>query len=175
MIPDFVRVIVGLGLLTLGRRLFWLFVAAIGFVFGIIITERFLPPRTEPVALIIALVIGVVAALLAVFLQKLAIYVGGFLAGGSILVNLLAILGIRTGPGADFFVIVIFIIGGVIGAILVMFVFDWALIILSSLAGAALIVRVVLPNAPTIEVIVFVGLVILGIVIQAIGMRGKSE
>ena len=29
------RIIVGLGMLTLGRQLFWLFVGGVGFLFGI--------------------------------------------------------------------------------------------------------------------------------------------
>jgi hypothetical protein len=86
-----VRILAGLGLLTLGRKLFWLFVAVIGFEFGFFIAERFFQRRADDLlALGVALLLGSVAALLAVFLQQLAIYVGGFLAGGAILVRLLS-------------------------------------------------------------------------------------
>ena len=85
-----IRVLLGLGLLTLGRKLFWLFVAAVGFEFGFFIAERFLQRRADDlVALGIGVLFGIIAALVAVFLKELAIYVGGFLAGGAILVRLL--------------------------------------------------------------------------------------
>ncbi len=173
---NIIRIIAGLALLTLGRKLFWLFVAVIGFGFGFLLADRFFPRQGEIVQLVIALVFGAVGALLAVFLQKLAIYVGGFLAGGSILVSLLEILGIQRGPGVDFILIVIFIIGGVVGAVLVMLIFDWALIILSSLAGAGLVVRGAFSGAePAGDTVVFAVLLIAGIVIQALTMRRETE
>lgn len=179
---NIIRIIAGLALLTLGRKLFWLFVAIIGFGFGFLLADRFFPRQGEIIQLVIALVFGIVGALLAIFLQKLAIYVGGFLAGGFILVNLLEILGIQRGPGDNFFLIIVFVIGGIVGAVLVMLIFDWALIILSSLAGAGLVVRGEvpilqggLPSAPVLDTVVFVVLLIVGIVIQARTMRGDRE
>ncbi len=59
-----------------------------------------------------------------------------------------------------------FLIGGIIGAILVVFLFDVALIGLSALAGAALIVQT-LDLDPLIGLALFVVLCIVGIGIQA--------
>lgn len=173
---NIVRVVAGLALLTLGRKLFWLFVAAVGFAFGFFLASRLVPRQGELVQLAIALSFGVIGALLAVFLQKVAIYVGGFLAGGSILVNLLEILGIRPAPGSDFFLsIIIFIVGGIVGAILVRLIFDWALIILSSLAGAGLIARDLFASAPVPDTVIFATLFVVGVVIQAVMLRRERE
>jgi hypothetical protein len=55
----------------------------------------------------------------------------------------------------------------VIGLLLVMFLFDWALIVLSSLAGASLIVQSLLTGGGTGS-IVFIGLFLVGVLIQAL-------
>ena len=60
----------------------------------------------------------------------------------------------------------VFVIAGIIGASLVIALFDWALIALSSIIGAAIIVRAIaLP--PPWTAILFVVLLIAGIAIQA--------
>jgi hypothetical protein len=65
----------------------------------------------------------------------LAIGVAGFVAGGYILNSMMQILGL------DWTFWLTFLIGGVIGAILVTMLFDPALIVLSSLLGASLLVN----------------------------------
>jgi hypothetical protein len=61
---------------------------------------------------------------------------------------------------------VIFIIGGVLGALLAWFLFDPALIGLSSLAGASLITGSISLNPPW-NLVVFLGLFVVGVVFQA--------
>jgi len=85
---------------------------------------------------LIAVVVGIVGALVAHFFQKLAIGVAGFFGGALIASSLLPLLTIQ-GRGWDWLLL---LAGGVIGIILVYAVFEWALIILSSAAGALLIV-----------------------------------
>lgn len=127
----------GITLLLFGRRLFWFFVAAIGFAAGYLLA-RDLWPGANPV-LIVALsaILGLIGALLAVFLQKTAIGISGFLTGGYVTFHLLslALAGSDTLPWAGF------VIGGLFGAMLLSAAFDWALVFLSSIAGAMLIVR----------------------------------
>jgi hypothetical protein len=160
-----VSILLGIGLLVAGRRLFWLFVAAAGFVAGVqFALQRFEGP--EWMVLVVGLAVGVLFALLAIFLRAVAIYVAGFLAGGSILLSLAAIFGLDSSA----FSWVLYIVGGIIGVILVSMLFDWALIILSSLAGAALIVQNV-EIASAIGGLAFLILVVVGVVIQAAGMR----
>ena len=77
----FANFLVGGLLLGLGRKLFWFFVAASGFVAGLYIADRVLSIRPEWLVLVIGLVLGVIGAIAAVFIQKIAIGVAGFLAG----------------------------------------------------------------------------------------------
>ena len=67
---------------------------------------------------------------------------------------------------------VTFLIGGIIGAILLLALFDWTLIVLSAVVGAYLIQHtIVLPQ--TGATILFVGLAVIGIVVQAAAFRGR--
>jgi hypothetical protein len=161
--------ILGLLLLLLGRRLFWLFVAVAGFVVGVEAAPYVLPHQSELFLLVVALVLGLIGALLALFLQKVAIALGGFAAGGYLALVLCAPLlggaGIEY-PGAW----LCFLIGGILGAILLFVFFNWALIILSSVHGAHLILRAISPPHHYFTLL-FVILALAGIVIQAATYR----
>jgi hypothetical protein len=163
-----VGLLIGIAILFFGRRLFWLCVAAVGFAVGVEIAPL-LVNEASLLALLIALVLGVLGALLALFLQKVAIAVLGFIAGGKL----------ATAIASAFFVhyaqysTIIFVIGGIIGAILLLAVFGWALIIVSSFIGAYLIQSaIVLP--PTGSTLVFIGLAIVGIFVQAASFRRSA-
>ncbi len=184
--------VVGALLLTLGRRLFWLFVAGAGFLAGLQFAPRLLPGQPANVILIAALVVAVAGAVLAVLLQRLAVGLAGFIVGGYAAVYLaeaLGLLGSSTPinpPGLPTAALaslnaaitggppvwLIFLIGGVIGALLVAAVFDLALVLLSSLAGAALVAQAVTLPAG-VELAVFLVLVALGIIIQTRLFRGR--
>ena len=161
-----VGVLVGVVILFFGRRL--LCVAAAGFAVGVQIAPLLVNEPSSLLALVVALIFGVLGALLALFVQKVAIAVLGFVAGGKL----------ATAIAAAFFVhyaqysTIVFIAGGVIGAILLLALFGWALIVVSSFIGAYLIVfqdAIVLP--PTGSTIVFIGLAIVGMFVQAASFR----
>jgi len=95
--------------------------------------------------------------------QRFAIGLAGFLVGGYIALQILPMLNLESGWWAT---TLAFIIGGVIGLILVGMFLDWALISLSSLAGAALILEA-LNLSNEIALVVFIILVVLGVVVQA--------
>ena len=155
-----ISIIVGGALLIAGHRLFWLFVGATGFVVGLQLATQFWQ-GPELLAIIVGLVVGVIFALLAIALQSVAIGAAGFLAGGYILTVLAGMIGLNQG-GFSWF---IYVIGGIIGVLLVIFLFDWAIITLSSLAGASLITQaLLLPSG--IGGVIFLALVIVGVVIQ---------
>jgi hypothetical protein len=155
-----ISIILGIALLLAGHRLFWLFVGAAGFVAGLQLATQFWQ-GPELLAILVGLVVGVIFALLAIFLQGVAIAVAGFLAGGYILTVLAGMLGLDQAA----FSWIVYLVGGVIGLLLVLFLFDWAIITLSSLAGASLITQaLVLPSG--LGGVIFLGLVILGVVIQ---------
>ena len=155
-----ISLILGAALLMAGRKLFWLFVGAAGFVAGLQLATQFWQ-GPELLAIVIGLVVGVVFALLAIFLQGVAIGVAGFLAGGYIFTVLAGMLGLDQGA----FSWIVYLIGGIIGVLLVIFLFDWALITLSSLAGASLISQA-LPLSSGMGGVIFLALVIIGVVIQ---------
>src|SRR5687768_12061063 len=155
-----ISIILGVALLIAGHRLFWLFVGAAGFVAGLQLATQFWQ-GPEILAIIVGLVVGVIFALLAIFLQGVAIGVAGFLAGGYILTVLADMIGLNQGA----FSWIVYLIGGIVGVLLVIFLFDWALITLSSLAGASLITQaLLLPSG--MGGMVFLALVIVGVVIQ---------
>ena len=140
---DATRVLVGLLLLVFGRRLFWLFVGAVGFVAGIWFSDQFLQRQPEEVVVIFSLVVGLLAAILAVAVRKLALGAAGFLAGGYFLVKLLDASGqqaaIFAGGVSQFAPWITFLVGGLLGAVLINVLFTWTLIVLSALGGAALV------------------------------------
>src|SRR5258705_13796655 len=75
-----VGALIGVVILLLGRKLFWLCVAAVGFAAGVEISPHLVNEPSPLLALTVALVLGLIGALLALFLQKIAISVLGFLA-----------------------------------------------------------------------------------------------
>ena len=162
-------VVIGVVILFFGRKLFWLCVAAVGFAAGVEFAPHLMHEPTQVLQLSIAVVFGFIGALLALFLQKIAIAVAGFLAGGKLA---MALIGAFIAEGARY-PGVTFIVGGIIGAILLLALFDWALIAMSALVGAYLISHtIVLP--PTGETLLFVGLAALGIIVQAAAFRRRT-
>jgi hypothetical protein len=158
--------IFGAVLLTLGRKLFWLFVAGVGFAVGMFVTPLLLPDVPQGMAFAVAVALAVLGALLAITVQKIAIGLVGFIAGGLIAFWLLRALALDLGAIQW----LVFIVGGILGAALLATVFDWGLILLSSLVGASLFVEgagglLDLPasSLPIILLVVFG----LGVLIQA--------
>ena len=167
------RILVGFLLLILGRRLYWLFVAAVGFLYGLELAPRLLPRQSQAVIVIIALGLALLGALLAVVATKVALGLTGFVAAGGIAAVVLQHLTIESGV----VVLGIYFIAGIIGAVLFLLLFNAALIVLSSLAGAYLVVlgaeelRLISPAPETALVIV---LAVVGIVIQARPWRTRK-
>jgi hypothetical protein len=157
--------ILGVALLVAGRRIFWLFIAILGFVAGMQLANFYLK-GPEWQTLVAGLVLGAIGAGLALFLERIAIAVAGFLAGGYILVALAAMLGFDQVPLKW----LIYLVGAIIGVILVSLLFDWAIISLSALAGASLILGAFSLEAGFAR-LAFLVLVIIGVVVQSGGMR----
>jgi len=160
--------IVGGALLVAGRKLFWLFIGALGFITGIQLTAS-IWHGADWLLLVIGIIVGIIFAVLATFLQTLAIGGAGFLAGGYVLSILAGMLGIDMGIPAW----IIYIIGGIIGVALVSFLFDWAIITLSSLAGASLVSSVIFSQGNT--QLIFIVLFFIGIIVQGSLMRNEKE
>ncbi|MEA4907104.1 MAG: hypothetical protein GYA17_00095 [Chloroflexi bacterium] len=157
-----IRIFLGLFLMAAGRKLFWLAVAAIGFVYGMSIAQNFLPQASDVVLIVIGLIIGLIGAALATFLQGIAVWVVGFLAGGYLLFHGITLLGIDTG---QYFLLPWFI-GGILGAILMGSLFDLALIIFTSLFGGLLVAQQ-LGLGPELTIVVTGVLFVLGFLMQS--------
>ena len=164
------RVLIGTVVLILGRKLYWLFVAAVGFVLGMVLAPRFLSGASQWVILVIALVAGLLGALLAVFLQQAAVAVAGLIGGGYAGFVLAGIIGWDAGR----FTWVPILIGGILGVVLAVALLEWALIIISSLTGAGLIVETTHLRPPVAGPL-FVALLVVGIAIQAGLMRRERH
>ncbi|MGD9029642.1 MAG: hypothetical protein PVG25_07490 [Anaerolineae bacterium] len=156
-------VLVGAALLLLGRQLYWLFVAGVGFAVAMGLVTRLAEVDSATLRLLIALAAGFVGALLAVWLQKAAIGLAGFLAGGYAVLSLLDLARMQ----APLLPWVLALAGAVIGVVLTLVLFDWGLIVLSSLAGAGAIVQA-LHLAQPATIAVFLVLVVAGIAIQGL-------
>ncbi len=162
------RILAGIALLVAGRRLFWLFVGLIGFLSGVRLASHFFPGQPEWMVFAIALMAGVFGAFLALVLQWFAIGLAGFFAGGYILATMVKISGWET-DGTHW----LFLIGGILGALLILVLFRWALIILSSLAGAGLIIETLHADR-WVAILLFAALFIAGVFVQS-RVRGTQQ
>ncbi|HET9910393.1 MAG TPA: hypothetical protein VFQ13_00820 [Anaerolineales bacterium] len=164
-----ISLILGSALLVAGRKLFWLFVGAAGFVTGIQLATRFWQ-GSDVLAVIIGLAIGVIFALLAIFLQTIVIGIAGFLSGGYVLTVLVTMLGMDITGSMTW---IVYITGGILGVILVSVLFDWALITLSSLAGASMVIQAFSPQGATGGLLFFI-LFMAGVIIQGSILRREK-
>lgn len=164
------NLLLGAALLFMGRQLFWIFVGGAGFILGSTVASQFLIGPPEWLAVAVAAAAGVLALVLALIAQRLAVAAAGFIAGSYGLFFLIFVLGVRENQ----WLMVAMVGGGLLGALLVLIVFDWALIGLSSLAGAALIVQ--LTNlGPLLNSVFFIALAAFGIGIQGGTMRKQQK
>ncbi len=170
----FVVAVIGLLLLLLGRSLFWLFVAAAGFVIGAEITPLILPHQSELFTILVALFLGIFGAILAICVQKLAVCLAGFAGGAYLAITLLQPRthagflqhSVAAGPFWWLWVLA----AGVIGAIVMIAFFNWALIIFSSAQGAHFILQA-FPAPAAYQLFLFIALAIIGILVQAATYR----
>jgi len=165
-----VSAFIGLLMVTMGRQLYWLFVAGIGFTLGIILATEYYNASSDWVMVFIALLAGLAGGLFAYALEKIAVVVAGLITGAYLTYTMLQILGFQINMIFWIFVVV----GGLIGTLLVLWSFDWGLIILSSLAGATLIVASV-SYGSTISAILFISLTLLGLIIQTVRWRQEPQ
>ncbi len=169
MEPTTISNLVAGGLLLLfGRRLFWFFVAVVGFIAGARLAVEWLNIKPQWIVLVIGVGVGLAGALLSIFLQRIVVMLAGFLAGGSLLCAL------ALGEKIDVAPWVPFVLGGVLGAFLVMVLLDWALIVLSSLSGAVMVSG----NsylAPTGAKILFLVLLVVGLAVQSRHLLGQPR
>ena len=159
----------GLLLLFAGRRFFWLVAALVAFLFVFNIFEAF--SLDGWLGLILAVIAGGIFAWLATKFVKIVGYIVGALAGAVGLPIFLNMLGINWGW------LLTALIGAVIGFLLMMALFDWGLILLTSWAGANAVTGMLAGRwalSATIATIIFLVLIVAGIVVQSRQMKAKK-
>ena len=162
-----IRGVIGGILLFLGHELNFIFAAAMAALIGFRLTPR-LPgqwPVWSDAAFMITL--AIIAAIITLINERAGYFVSGFLAGGFLLVEYFA-PNVLTLPLLPFF------IGAVIGALVIGFLTEWALIIVSSAIGASYILNLFRLN-PTAEVLVGSGLFIVGALVQVVTMQYQKH
>jgi hypothetical protein len=153
--------VIGAAVLFFGRRLFWLFVGAAGFALGLHVGRAAFGDGPEWLVVVAALVVGVVGAVLAIAFQWLAVGLGGFAAGVQGTLAAGPTLGL-----ADAWLWGVAFAVGILLAALVLWLWDPVLIVLSAVTGAALLAPLI-PVSSAIRPWLFIGLLIVGIVVQA--------
>ena len=158
--------VVGVALLLFGRRLFWLFVAVIGFMAGwyFVLGGGHRAPTGG--GLLVALLAGLVGLVLALLVQKVAVAIAGFFVGAYLVANL---LGWQLPPLRPTEQLVL-LIAGVVAAFIALALFDLALVVFSAIAGAGLI----LDNVNLLRVGANVRLLLL-VVLAAVGAAFQAR
>jgi hypothetical protein len=136
MIPGF-KAIAGVAILFFGRKLYWFTVAAVGFFIALELTIRLFEDQSTWLAILLALIVGVIGAVLAITIQRLTIGLLGFVLGGYVLLQASKLIALQLN-GWNWLV---FILGGVLGVVLLSALFEWTLIGLSAVIGSVLITQ----------------------------------
>jgi hypothetical protein len=158
-----IRAVVGGILLFLGRELNFLFAAAM----AALISFRLSPllpaqwPDWSDYAVILGL--ALIAAAIAIIYERVGYFLSGFLAGGFYLIEYYA-------PGTASLPVIPFIVGGMIGTLIMGIFTEWALMIVSALIGAYYITDL-FRLSYTAEILIGAGLFIIGALTQVLLMR----
>src|SRR5262245_35777477 len=123
------KILAGGLLLVFGRKLFWFYIALLGFAAGLNVSTQLFHVQEEWLRLLIGIAFGVIGAVLAYFFQKIAIGVAGFLGGAYVATSLLAALVPESGRVGNGLEWILFFVGGILGVIVATTLFDWALMI----------------------------------------------
>ncbi len=156
----------GIALVLFGRRLYWLFVAGAGFLTGLELAPRLLPGRPEWVIFAAAIGLALLGMILAIVAQKFIIALVGLVAGGGIGMLLLRMLGLE----GDVLTWIVYAVSALLGVLIVLALFEWGLILLSSLAGANLVVIGLQDQthiSQGVALIAVIVVAVIGVVVQA--------
>jgi hypothetical protein len=166
----------GLAILLAGRRAFWLVLGGAGFVAGAMLVLRFFHDERPMVVLGVGAVAGLAGMLLVLFVQRFAVALAGFLVGGWAGVWLLqhwALL--QQWMGAPTWPLwLVFVVCGIVAAFLAGWLFEWALIGVSALAGALILVDLV-HLGPAVKLVALPALVLLGVIVQVRAYTGLAS
>ena len=154
-------------LLFLGRELNFLFAAAMAAFIGFRLTPL-LPSQWPGWADYVFMgVLALIAAAITLSNSRVGYFLSGFLAGGYFLIEYFQ-------PGMLTVPWLLFLIGGVIGSLIMGIFTEWALMVVSCLIGAYYVTNL-FTLSPTAEILVGSGLFIIGALTQVILMRMQNN
>ncbi len=156
-----INILTGILFLLVGQRLYWLFIAGLGFLFGFEFSTAFFFGYAHWQKLVISLIFGLLGLVSALFLQGLAIILTGFITGGYLFLNLWKFMGWEIGWWW-----ILFFISGVVTSILLANFFNPVLILLTSFIGTLLIIQF-FPLIPVMKIIFFIAIFAIGIFVQS--------
>ena len=164
-----IRGAAGVMILLLGRELSFLFSAAMAAFLGFRLTPL-LPsawPSWSDTAFVLA--VALIAAILTIINERSGFYVSGFLIGGYAFTEFYA-------PNSLMIPVLPFIVGSVLGAVIIGLFTEWAMIIVATLIGTYIIYGI-LPLVGTAKTLVSAGIFIVGALVQVIlfQMQKHSE
>jgi hypothetical protein len=163
-----IALLIGGALLFFGGRYYWLVAGGVGFLFG---TNLGSAPDGGVVtgsAIAMGFLFGFIAAVASVFITKFALSISGFIMGGILMVRFIEAIGWDLGS-----TFAAFLIGGILGFLLVIISQEWALIFLSVITGAAIVVNQLVADAANAQ-FVYILLVLVGFTFQLFMMRRNS-
>jgi hypothetical protein len=163
---DILYYFLGVILLVAGRKLYWFFSAVAGMIGGIYLGGVVLDAESQGWQIAFAVIGAILGAMLAVGLQKIALAIVGFVAGGYGALFLWQTFGL---PAEGKLELLPFILGGILASLLVVMAFEYGLIALTSWGGATLISRQ-LDLDGWVAAAVFFVLIIAGAVIQSVAL-----
>jgi hypothetical protein len=132
-IVSIIALIIGLVTLFFGRKLFWIFAALIGLAIGLLIGSKFLQDYLPVVRFVVAILLGAGFAVLAIYAEKVMIFMAGFFGVGLLVYFLVSLF--HLAPSVHW---LFFLGGGVLGAVLISKYLQWAIVVISSILGAVL-------------------------------------
>jgi hypothetical protein len=162
--------VIGLILVFLGRRVYLISIGILGFLGGLYLFTLFIGTAHDWRSLLFALLFGTVGSLLAFALHKAAWIFGGFCGGGVLVLYFSDATGISPVNSP----VILFLIGGAVGAILFLVFLNWALITVTTLTGAVLITYQSHLTGGAAKIL-FVGLLVLGLLIQGKSLRSDRR
>ena len=140
-----------------------------GFVVAMDLATTYLGDSGQWVTLAVGVIAGIAGALFAIFLQRLAVGIAGFAALAYFAAHMSARFMLD-----DRVELLVVVVAGILGAVFASVLFDWALILLSSMAGAVLLVDTFALADPAALVVMGV-VAIAGIAIQANFMHRDND
>ena len=161
-----ILIVLGFVSLVGGNLLPWMFVGSVGFVLGSYLAGAMGFDQSEWQVLTVSTAIGMVGVFLTFYVRKFMALVAGFLAGGFISLTLPAILG-WVMPLSEWQA---FLLVGAACLVILLLWYSLSLILVSTLAGATLILQNMTFGTISQEAI-FVVLLVFGLIAQYVLMQ----